>query len=51
MVMFVFVFMFMFMVVVVVVVTVMGVGDRELFLVMRHYGLVDRLLMIVDTVV
>jgi hypothetical protein len=48
--MFVFVFMFMFMVVVVVVVTVMGVGDREL-LVMRHYGLVDRLLMIVDTVV
>jgi hypothetical protein len=44
-------FMFMFMVVVVVVVTAMGVGDRELFLVVRHYGLVGRLLMIFDTVV
>lgn len=44
-------FMFMFMVVVVVVVTVMSTGDRKLFLVVRHYGLVGRLLMIVDTVV
>jgi hypothetical protein len=51
--MFMFMFMFMFMVVVVVMVMVMviGVGDRELFLVVRHYGLVGRLLMVVDAVV
>lgn len=43
--------MFMFMVAVVVMVMVIGVGDRELFLVVRHYGLVGRLLMVVDAVV